>query len=506
MLSETFNLPAPLLADPIRSNPDPVLFYRPPTGWFGDVMPIQVDGVFHIFYCFLRSDDRGAPDVMKKLQWAHLVTTDFVTVEELSEAIAAGGADDMDLLSGAGSVVGPVDGRYIAFYVGINPRRMDIGEPEQVVLRATSTDLTTWTKDPDFIFKADERWYERDAWRDPFVYPHAGGWRMLLCAREPSAPFDRRGVVGLAFSHDLNDWAAEPPFLAPGTTYAPECPEIFRMGSDWYLVYSTYGDRFATRYRHAPTADGPWKMPDDDALESNDVYAMNTMGDGNRRYLVGWLATRSEDSDGGHRQWGGDMITHELVRRPDGQLGTVPLDALLRRFAMASGKPDIRQGEWALADGSASFDGSGFGWCSLGEIGNSPVLLDVTIDLSAVPEEFGLALRAEDDFSATYLLRFEPRNGRVVFDRRPHAIDNPFRFDTDRSYVSSADYEIERPLRSEGGSIRVRALVDGSAIVIYIGDVALSTRGYDLSGGHLGIYAANGIARFHTIHVGRAEG
>ena len=34
---------------------------------------------------------------------------------------------------------------------------------------------------------------------------------------------------------------------------------------------------------------------------------MKTASDGDRRYLMGWLATRSGERDAGHRQWGGNF-------------------------------------------------------------------------------------------------------------------------------------------------------------------------------------------------------
>ena len=40
-----------------------------------------------------------------------------------------------------------------------------------------------------------------------------------------------------------------------------ECPEIFRMGRWWYLVYSEFTDRFTTRYRISRSPDGPWTAP-----------------------------------------------------------------------------------------------------------------------------------------------------------------------------------------------------------------------------------------------------
>jgi beta-fructofuranosidase len=129
-------------------------------------------------------------------------------------------------------------------------------------------------------------------------------------------------------------------------------------------------------------------------------------------------------------------------------------------------------------------------------------VFEVTVEVPGSAEEFGLAVRASEDCRSAYLIRFEPIHQRVVFDRRPHRIDVPFDYQSDRAYVSAGDHEIERPLSITKGPVRCRVLVDGSAIVAYIDDVALSTRGYDLDGGDFGVYAANGGAHFSDASIG----
>lgn len=175
---------------------------------------------------------------------------------------------------------------------------------------------------------------------------------------------------------------------------------------------------------------------------------------------------------------------------------------LLERFVTRPVVPDPRQGAWSTALGAASFDGGPFGWASLGEVGET-ALVDVTIDARDRPEEFGIALRAAPDFGSSYLVRIEFDRGRVVFDRRPHTVDVPFDQNSDRSYVSASDHEIERPLIAPDGAVRVRVIVDGSAILAYINDVALTTRGYDIMGGEFAVYAANGPLRVESAQVGR---
>jgi fructokinase len=88
-------------------------------------------------------------------------------------------------------------------------------------------------------------------WRDPFVLWNeaAGEYWMLLAARTRS-PHSRGGCVGLCVSRDLKHWEARPPVYASNLYLsALECPDLFRIGDWWYLVYSTYNDRFVMHYR-----------------------------------------------------------------------------------------------------------------------------------------------------------------------------------------------------------------------------------------------------------------
>lgn len=480
--------------------PTDTTLYRPANGWFGDVMPIYVDGRFHIFYTILHGDDLGGPGVLKGLDWAHISTDDFLTFEEHPLAIVRGDSKAADLLVGAGSVVEAPDGTFVAFYGGINPARSSWGAAEQVVLRATSEDLETWTKDDGFEFEADPSWYERHDWRDPFVYRDGDKWRMLLCARVTDGPFDRRGVVGQAVSDDLVTWSAVEPLLNPGITRAPECVEVFDLEGHTYLLYSTYSDRFQTRHRIIES-DGTIVRPADDGLETNDVYAMNTVASPESRILVGWLSTRAENSDTGHRQWGGDLVAHELHARADGTLGAHPVAGFFERFTLEPATPITGLGQWNLTSGAAEFSGGAFGWAAAGAT-SELCAFEATVRLDADAEEFGIVIHGQENLDAGYFLRFEPAHSRVVFDRRPHRIDVPFDEHSDRSYVSVPDHEIERPLVGGSDTATVRIVVDGSAIVCYIDDVALTTRGYDLDGGVFALYAANGAATFTDIRYG----
>jgi beta-fructofuranosidase len=475
------------------------LLYRPADGWLGDVIPFFTNGEFHVFYIF---DDRDVRGAWQGLDWNHLVSRDLVRFDELPVAIQRGTPDELDLLTGTGSVSIDPEGGFVAYYAGINPSNPSRGRPEQVVLRTHSPDLVTWTKDSDFALEADERWYERNDWRDPFLMRGSDGlWHMLLCARIPYGPSDRRGTFGLATSADMRTWTVRPPMLTPGTTRAPECPDLFQMDGGWFLVYAGFSDRFATRYLSSATQDGPWRTPTWDALEAPDVYAMKTVSDGQRRYLMGWLSTRSGDQDSGHRQWGGDLIVHELVSRADRTLGVRPVQAWLERFRIEPVAGGGSPGGWSAEGDSHFFEGDGIGWRTFGEMAPT-CLLELTFHLDEEADEVGLVLRADAAMDHGYHLRLEPRRGRFVFDRRPHHISIPFEMASDRAYVDTPDHEIERPLDVSSGRAHIRVIVDDTAILVYVNDVAMSTRGYDLEGGHWGVLAVRGRARVSHVRFG----
>ena len=138
-----------------------------------------------------------------------------------------------DLATWTGSVVRHPDGRWFMFYTGASLN--DAGANVQSIGYAVSSDLYVWDKAPGPVLEADGRWYEKyapppegnwhdEAFRDPWVVadPDGDGWHMLITARSavgPAAdPSDRvdRGVVGHAWSADLENWELREPLSSPG--------------------------------------------------------------------------------------------------------------------------------------------------------------------------------------------------------------------------------------------------------------------------------------------------
>ena len=225
------------------------LYFRPEKAVLGDVIPYYDNGVFKPFY--LRNY-RANRDEQHQDSWVMLSTTDHIHYTE----------HDTKIVGGTGSVI-KVDGLYHMFYCTFQKL------PEKNYMNhAVSTDLDVWTEIPEDCFASDDVIYEPIHWRDPFVFwsEEENCWWMIFAAQKKGKT-TRRGCVGLCKSKDLHHWDYCEPFYAPmNAQCAFECPDFFRMGDWYYLVFSSYADRYQTMYRKSRSPYGPWQTPEIDTF------------------------------------------------------------------------------------------------------------------------------------------------------------------------------------------------------------------------------------------------
>jgi beta-fructofuranosidase len=428
--------------------------------------------------------------------WFHLATRDFVHFTDYGEALARGTPDEQDLYVFTGCVY-EHDGLFHIFYTGHNPHLRARGQPEQALMHATSPDLLTWTKDPaNPILFADSNRFEPHDWRDPFVFWNAEAeqfW-LLLAARTKQGPSNRRGCTAVAVSPDLVRWRSAEPLWSPHLYFTHECPDLFRMGDWWYLVYSTFTERHITHYRMSRSLSGPWLAPSNDAFDGRAFYAAKTASDGRRRFAFGWDPSRTDETDTGSWNWGGHLVVHEVVQQADGSLTVKMPTEVAEQFALpVSVRPEPRLGQWRIDDrcleGTAD---DSFAWCRLASLPRA-ARLETTITFSTHTRGCGVILRADETLDAYYQVRLEPGRNRVVFDRWPRPGDEPFM--------------LERPVGlAPSQAVQVRVLVEDSTIVIYVNDeVALTTRGYDHKGGACGLFVSEGSAEFTRTQLTEAR-
>jgi beta-fructofuranosidase len=462
------------------------ILYSPADGVAADFIPFFWKGDYHLFYL---KDYRDVPGHGEGTPWWHLVTRDFVHFQDWGEALARGPEGSQDVWVFTGSAI-ERSGTFHIFYTGHNGHFEKTERPVQGVMHATSADLRSWTKDAGFLFFAPTERFEKDDWRDPFVFWNAEAeeYWMLLAARRRGGPSRQRGCTALATSKDLRTWSVREPFWSPDEYYTHECPDLFRLGDWWYLVYSTFSERCVTHYRMSRDLRGPWLAPANDTFDGRAYYAAKTAGDNGQRLVFGWLPTREGERDDGGWQWGGNLVVHQLEQQPDGALTVhAPLTVLAAFASPVELAPRAVLGQWTADRGGAAT--SAVSRCAAMTLGAMPdeCLVEAAISFNRGTAACGLLLRADEALERYYQVRLEPARQRMVVDRWPRPGDQP--------------YLLERSLAMQPGQpVVLRAIVDGTCLVVYANEqVALSCRMYAHRSGHLGLFVAEGEARFDKL-------
>lgn len=432
--------------------------FRRPSGpaAAGDAIPFESGGVYHLFYL---SSPPGTLDYPERVRtsWQHSTTADLQSWTPLPPALEPGPDGGVD--SGGiwtGSVV-EHDGRFWLFYTAHDPTAAN----PQTICLATSTDLVHFERHLGNPLLTPVDSCEPVDWRDPYVFFNAdeGVWWMLIAARSARGPRWRRGVIMLATSSDLEHWTVEPePLYDPGTTFCPECPELWSMGERWYLVYSRFSEDVGTVYRVADSPRGPFRTPADERLGGRRWYAAKSAANptGQGRVFFGWV--HDEAGDGPNRRWlwGGDFaVPRVATAQPDGRLVLEPVlpDALQR----LGGDPVN------LVLGRA---GSSESVVLLSPV-PAMVLVDVDVEADGAAE-WRLDLVDEEDRG--WSLSWRPRARRLELRVTPEPLDDFWADLTDSHEPRGVDGSIlaATTVHGAGTSAHVRVLLDGDVLEVFV--------------------------------------
>lgn len=451
------------------------LFYRPEDGVAADFIPFYYDGEFRLFYL---KDYRDVQNHGEGTPWFQITTRDFVQFRELGEMIPRGNAAQQDLYVYTGSIL-QAQGQFHIFYTGHNPYYIAEGKPQEAVMHAVSDDLVHWRKVAEDTFYADPQSYEPHDFRDPFVFydEQSGTYFMLLVARKKDCGYTA-GFTALYSSADLKHWKDEGDFWAPNLYHTHECPDLFRMGDWWYLIFSEYSDRYVTHYLMSKSPKGPWVMPADDVFDGRAFYAAKSCADENARYLFGWIPTKENGDDNGNWMWGGNLAVHELVQNEDGTLRcklpeTIAKvwDAKKRLSAPACVSQPYGKGEQRL-------------------FANLPCTyrMDAVLKFQSGTKQFGISFGQSFETKHGYKYEFFPHENRLKFNAVTASINTK---------------EVSRFIELEAGKeIHITLLVDGEICVFYVNDtVALSARMYQKGGNDLSLFAVGGAAEVKSAVV-----
>jgi beta-fructofuranosidase len=471
------------------------LFYKPENAWVGDLIPYYESGTFYAFY--LHDPRKRQEEYAEETTWHLVTTTDFKSVEYHGEAIKRGGDDQPDKNAYTGSVVKSGE-EYYAFFTAYNEEYKNNGKAIQSVMCAKGKDLYHLKTDNKFRFLSDNIIYEPFDWRDPYVFfnEEDNCWWMLLASRVKGAGELRGGCIALCKSHDLIHWSYCTPFYSPNMYVTMECPEVFKMGNYWYLVFSTFSDRFVTHYRISSHIDGPWKIPEIDTFDCRADYAIKTASDGKRRFTFGWIASKKGSTDFGAWEWGGSMVFHELIQdHKTGLIHVKAIESVANYYPMINQKNKLETWNGSFKQASGEFQTDTLG-AVLTNVPRDCFSFRVCFKVSEAIE-FGIALHTDNKLEKGYFLRMNPATSSMALDMWPRTDFGKYQWQID----GDMPFQIEtmRPLPN-GPEYQVQIIREQDICVIYVNDeVVLSTRTYNYKSGMAGVYLVQGKAEIHTL-------
>lgn len=454
MTTTTAYAPATELIERARADRHrPAFHFVAPAGWLNDPNGLtQRDGWFHLFYQY----NPHAP-VHHRIHWGHARSKDLVHWEELPIALEPSEGPDVDgCWSG---VLVDHDGVPTLVYSGRH------GDRELPCIATGSTDLVTWAKhDANPVIPAPPADLDIVAFRDHCVWrEESGTWRQIIGA----GIRDVGGTALLYESTDLRTWEYLGPLLtgdagaqdrnaADWTGTMWECVDLFAVDDADVLVFSAWddgvthhplywtgryaGDRFEPASLHRLDLGGRF------------FYAPQSMCDASgRRVMFGWMQEGRPDDAAVQAGWSGVMSLPRVVTaRADGSLHQAPVPEveLLRESLLYRG------------DAVDGFDVAGD-------------QLDIEVDVQ-LPEGAAIevTVRATADGRERTVYRLE---------RSGHHAD----FSLDRSHASLDQSTDAGPLGGrvpvEGDRVRVRVLVDHSALEAFANGVPLAARVYPVA-------------------------
>ena len=457
-------------------------FYKPKYGKVGDPMPFYNadDQTFYMY--FLYENQNTHPIYYTK-------TKDFANYEGFQEALPTGNSIDLDQWVGTGSFIKKGD-TYYSFYTG-DPST----DPKQFILMATSKDLKSWSKQSQFVMIAPSG-YDSSNFRDPAVYfdTDLDKYVMLVTSQK-----DGKGVILRYQSTDLVTWVEIAPFtnLDAEDVKIFECPDIFKMGNKWYLVYSRINNdnQRKTFYRIADSSAGPWKKYTNasgkvqDTFDDLYFYAGKTVSDGTSRYITGWASTGQTVNSKNELDWGGVMITHKLAQGTDGRLTTAIPDAIVTKLSKSENLQELKK------EGTVSGDVKSY---KIGATKKDSYVvfprfrettrLSMTIQPEATSSNFGIAMGACGEQKDTYKISFDLTSNN--------------QYNAPQIILSDGDKELtSNPmLLADYSQLSIELIVEKSILTMYVNNqVAFSARIYAMNKNPWMIFSEDGEVTFSNI-------
>ncbi|MBO5538655.1 MAG: DUF4975 domain-containing protein [Prevotella sp.] len=452
-------------------------FYTPSVGRVGDPMPFydQRNGEFKVLY--LQEFINNLPFRFHPI-WG-VATKDGAHYQSIGEVLPYASNDyQQDAALGTGCAY-EKDGTYYIYYTGHNGNCQN----REVVLRATSTDFKNWTKDELWALNGPDFGYSGNDFRDPQVFVADDGLYHMVISTYPAGGGDP--CFAEFKSNDMKTWEHVGRFKMIWDRML-ECPDIFKMGDYWYLVYSESFRASWSRkvkYMMASSFDelkdcfnnGP-RWPNDGhegVLDSRAFYAGKTASNGTDRYIWGWCPFRSGSDlheknvnvgagDGNEPNWSGALVCHKLIQHADGTLTLGAVPALAAKYNKPAAANVMASNGYN--GGTLKGDDAYALYSRLGTANH----ISFTVKTSNNWDKFGVSFVRGTDSEKYYTIVVNPEDEnhrKLNFEQEGSA---------GKGFIEAADgYWFERPADNV---YNVDIYTDNSVLVLYINNVCAYTQ------------------------------
>ena len=447
-------------------------YYMPAIGRVGDPMPFydKKAGEFKVLY--LQEFDNN-PTFRFHPIWG-LRTTDGANYQSMGEVLPTATNDyAQDAALGTGcAVYNEKEGLYYIYYTGHNGNCSS----REVVLRATSPDFKTWTKDVAWSIKGVEYGYSGNDFRDPQIFTTDDGVYHMVISTYPSWGGDPKFAEFK--SNDMKTWEHVGNFPMIWNRFL-ECPDVFKMGDWWYIVYSdSFKANFGrkVKYKKAKSFEELKTLFGNDGgervLDSRGFYAGKTASNGTDRYIWGWSPYRSGKDihekninvgADGEPNWSGALVCHKIIQHEDGTLTLGAVPAIAAKYTKQ--QPVNVMASNGYNNGTLSGEGAYVLYNRLGTCNH----ITFTVKTAGDADKFGVSFVRDTDAKKYYTMMVNSEEygtaRKVNFEQ-----EGP----EGKGYIDGADgYGFYRPADN---TYKVDIYTDNSVVVMYINDNVCSTQ------------------------------
>ena len=441
-------------------------YYNPAIGRCGDPMPFYDQKAQDFKVLYLQEYDNNGPCYHPF--WG-ISTKDGASYQSLGEVLPTGRTvAEADAALGTGcAVYNEADCLYYIYYTGHTS--------EEVILRATSPDFKTWTKDQNWVLRGTDYGYSATDFRDPQVFKAEDGlWHMVIVSNLKFAEFK---------SEDLKTWEHAGQFNMIWDRML-ECPDIFRMGDYWYMVYSEgYRASWSRKVKYMkgtswdalkacfndPGANWP-QDGKEGVLDSRAFYAGKTASNGTDRYIWGWCPYRTgttiDDKNinvgaDSEPNWSGALVCHKIIQHSDGTLTLGEVPAIKAKYNQAQTVSVMVSN--GFANGTLSGDNAYVLYNRLGTHNH----ISLTVTTSDNWDKFGISLVRGSDSKKYYTMVVNPEGEntrKVNFEQEG---------EEGKGFIAGIDgYTFLRPADNV---YHIDIYTDNSVMVMYINDYVCYT-------------------------------